>query len=104
MTWIKVGILYMKRKLFNAVNDDTMLNLGCDYAVCFLNKHEARIVKKHGRSKKLAPLKVWFAGRVYKMHRKINNCWVEYMNPIDLMDHPSNMEIGFMLVLKKNQK
>ena len=27
-------------------------------------------------------------------HRKFGNCWVGYMNLIDLMDHPSNMEIG----------
>ena len=28
------------------------------------------------------------------MHRKIGNCWVEYNDPIDLMDCASNMEIG----------
>ena len=28
------------------------------------------------------------------MHRKFGNCWVEYRDPIDLMDHPSNMRIG----------
>ena len=28
------------------------------------------------------------------MHRKIVNCWVEYNDPIDLMDCASNMEIG----------
>ena len=46
LTWIKVGILYMKPKLLTAANHDTMLNLGCDCGVCFLNTHEARIVKK----------------------------------------------------------
>jgi hypothetical protein len=28
------------------------------------------------------------------MRRKFNNHWVEYKGPIDLMYHPSNMEIG----------
>ena len=28
------------------------------------------------------------------MHRKFGNCWVEYKDPIDLMYHSSNMEIG----------
>ena len=28
------------------------------------------------------------------MHRKIGNHWVEYRDVIDLIDHPSNMEIG----------
>ena len=94
LTRIKASILYMKPKLLTAANHDTMLNLGCDCGVCFLNTLEARIVKKHGRPKKLAPIKVWFVGRVYRMRRKFGNRWVEYRDPIDLMDHPSNMEIG----------
>jgi hypothetical protein len=28
------------------------------------------------------------------MHRKFGNRWVEYRDPIDLMDRSSNMEIG----------
>ena len=28
------------------------------------------------------------------MCRKLGNHWVEYMDPIDFMDRPSNMEIG----------
>ena len=45
-TRIKAGILYMKPKLLTAANHDTMLNLGCDYEVCFLNTLKARIVHK----------------------------------------------------------
>ena len=43
----------------------------------------------------LAPIKVWFVARVYRMHRRFSNSWVEYKNPIDL-NHgcPSNMEIA----------
>ena len=35
----------MKPKLLTLANHDTLLNLGCDCGVCFLNKHESRIVK-----------------------------------------------------------
>ena len=28
------------------------------------------------------------------MHRKLCNHWMEYRDPIDLMDCPSNMKIG----------
>jgi hypothetical protein len=27
------------------------------------------------------------------MRRKIINCWVEYRDPIDLLDHPNNVEV-----------
>ena len=70
----------MRPKLLTTANHDTMLNLGCDYGVCFLNTLEARTVK--------------ICGRVNRMCRKFGNPWVEYRDPIDLMDHPSNMEIG----------
>ena len=81
----------MKPKLLTAVNHATMLNLGCDCGLCFSNTSEARIVKKRGRPKKPAPIKVWFVGRIYKIHRECGNGWVEYRGPIDLMDRPSNM-------------
>ena len=28
------------------------------------------------------------------MHRKFDDCWVEFRGPIDLMCHPSNMKIN----------
>ena len=28
------------------------------------------------------------------MRREFGNCWLKYRDPIDLMSHPSNMEIG----------
>ena len=28
------------------------------------------------------------------MHKKFGNHWMEYRDPIDLMDRPSNMDIG----------
>ena len=43
---------------------------------------------------KLAPINAWFVGRVYRICRKFVNYWVEYRDPIDLMDCSSNMEIG----------
>ena len=57
--------------------------------------------KKRGRPKKLAPIKVWVVGRVYKMHSKFANHWMEYRDPFDLMDRPSNMEIGLCWYKKK---
>ena len=50
--------------------------------------------KIHGRPKTLAPNKIWFLQRVYRMHKKFGNCWVEYRDLINLMDYQSNMEIG----------
>ena len=45
LTWMKVGILYKKPKLLTAANHNTILNYGFDCGGCFLNTHEARIVK-----------------------------------------------------------
>ena len=39
-------------------------------------------------------MKVWFVENVYSMHRQFGNCWVECRDPIDLLNCPSNMEIG----------
>jgi hypothetical protein len=36
------------------------------------------------------------------MHKKFGDCWVEYRDPIDSMDHPSNMEIGFRWITKES--
>jgi hypothetical protein len=53
-----------------------MLNLGGDCGVYFFNTLEARIGNKRGQAKKIASIRVWFIGRVYKMHRKFGNCWM----------------------------
>jgi hypothetical protein len=41
-----------------------------------------------------APIKGCFVGRNFIMCKEIGNRWVEYRDLIDLMDHPSNMEIS----------
>ena len=46
LTRIRAGILYMKPKLLSVGNHDTLLKLGCDCGVCFLNTPEAKTVKK----------------------------------------------------------
>ena len=46
LTHIMASILYMKHELLVAANHITMINLGCDCGVCFLNTCEARIVGK----------------------------------------------------------
>jgi hypothetical protein len=66
LTENKAGILYMKPTLHTVVNCFTMLNLGCDCGGYLLNKLKARISenkKKHGRLKRLAPIKVQFDER-----------------------------------------
>ena len=78
--------------------------LGRDCEVCSLNTHEARSMEKHGRVKTLAPIKLWFVGRVYVMHREFGDCWVEYRDPTDLMDHSSNMQIGLCWYQKETQQ
>jgi hypothetical protein len=35
------------------------------------------------------------------MRRKFGHHWVEYMDPIHLMDRPSNIEIGLYAGIKK---
>jgi hypothetical protein len=93
-TWIKVGILYRKPKLLTTANHDITLNLGCDCGVCFFNTPKARIVKKYGRPKTLALIKVWFVGRANRMRRKFGNGWAKYRDPNNFMAHSSNMGIG----------
>ena len=40
-------------------------------------------------------MKVWLVGtQFYRMHRKFGYCWAECRDPINLMDRPSNMQIG----------
>ena len=36
------------------------------------------------------------------MRHKIGNRWIEYRQPIDLLDQPSNMEIGLCWYQNKN--
>ena len=58
-----------------------------------LTHPKLELSKKKDRPKNLAPIKVWFVGRIYKMHRKFDDYCVELRDPTNLMDHPSNMEI-----------
>ena len=38
------------------------------------------------------------------MCKKLDNHWVEYKDPIDFMDHPSNMQIGLCWYQKGQQQ
>jgi hypothetical protein len=69
--------------------------------VCFLNTHEARIVKRTWQSNKISSN--WFVERVFRMHNFFGNRWVEYKDQIDLMDCLSNMKIGLCWYFFKNQ-
>ena len=46
LTRIKARMSYTNLNSLPPQNHDTMLNLGCDCRVCFLNTHEARFIKK----------------------------------------------------------
>ena len=56
------------------------------------------------RPKESTPINVWFVGWVYKMHRNFGNYWVEYRDPIDLMDCPSNKDIGLSWLQKTQEQ
>ena len=60
----------------------------------FFNVLEARAVKNHGRPKPISSNQVCFVWRIHKVRKKFGNHWVECRNPIDLMDCPSNVDIG----------
>ena len=94
LTRIKSGIIYTEEKVKTLANRDTLLKLGCACSVVFFNTPEVQTVKKRGRPRLSAPTKMWFLGRVYRMRRKIINRWVEYRNPVDLLDRPNNVEVG----------
>ena len=61
----------MKLKLLTAADCDILSNLGCECEVCFFNISKNRNYEKNGRQKKLAPIKVWFVGRGFKMCKEI---------------------------------
>ena len=42
-----------------------------------------------------------YLGRDYGMRKKIANKWVEYRELVDLLDRPSQMEIGLCWYQKK---
>ena len=44
--------------------------------------------------------KTWYLGRVYKMRRKIANRWVEYREPVDLLDQTISYGDWIVLVPK----
>ena len=81
LTQIKASILYMKPKFPTTANHDTMLNLGCDCCVCFLNTHEAQIVKNMV-DQKLNLNQGLVCWEDYRMRRKFGNCWVEYRDQL----------------------
>ena len=91
----------MKHKLHTATNHDIVSILGYDCGVCFFNTLKAIIVIKRHRPKQLAPIKVWFVWRMYRLQRKFGNLGVEYKDLIDLMDRPINMENGLCWYLKE---
>ena len=83
----------MKLKFLTATKHDTMFWLWL-WSVFIEHTWSCNQQKQLGRPKKWAPSKVCFVGRDYRMHRKIGSYWVDCRDPIDLIDHSSDMEIG----------
>ena len=99
VTRIKFVMLCVKPKVWppRTGDSDYLLKLGCDCAVSFIFQGVVEGVKKRGGKKKLVKTlttKSWYLGRVYRMHCKVGNTWIDYQQPIDLLDWLSNMEQG----------
>ena len=85
-TRIKYGMLHVKSKVWlsRARDNDYSLKSNCDYAVSFVSEALVEEVKKmdyKSKSAKRLTTKTWYLGRVYKMHCKIGNVWIEYQQP-----------------------
>jgi hypothetical protein len=80
----------MKPKLLTIANHDIISNISCDCGVCLLSTHEAQMIKNTIDQK----IRFGFLGGFVSCVEFFINRWVEYRDPVDLMDHPSNMEIG----------
>ena len=61
---MKADNFYMNSsKLLNAINHDTMLNLGCDYnGMCDFSTPKAKSIKARGRARNLVLLRFGFLG------------------------------------------
>ena len=98
LTRIKFGKLYVKLKvrLFRAGDKDYLSKVGCDYVILFISQAVVEGVKKRGKRKlaKIIITETLYSRRVYRMCHKFGNRWIEYWQPIDMLDQPSNMEIG----------
>ena len=62
-------------------------------------------VRKKERSKlaKILTTKIWYLGTLFGVRRKIDNRWIEYRQPIDLLDQPPNLKIGLYHYQIKNE-
>jgi hypothetical protein len=71
--------MYVKPKvrLSRAGDSDYSLKLRCDFVVLFVSQAIVEGVNKIKLAKTLT-IKTWYLGRVYKMHCKIGNMWIDY--------------------------
>ena len=63
--------------------------------ICFPNNVWRCEEKKDRKGKyaKTLTTQTWYLGRVYKIHYKSGNKWIEYWQLIDLHNQPFNMDI-----------
>ena len=80
------------------------MKLECDYAISFISQGVVQGVKIRGEKKQVGQnIKTWYLGRAYGVCRKIGNRWIENQQPIDLLDQPSNLDIGFCWYQNRNE-
>ena len=89
-TRIKYAMLHVKSKvrLSRIGDNENLLKLRYDCAISIVSQ-----VVVEGMKKKRDTTKTWYLGRVYRVCHKIGNRWIEYGQPINLWDWPSNMEM-----------
>jgi hypothetical protein len=68
--------------------------------VSFVSQAIVEGVEKNKKKSKLAKTSTTTTW----MHRKIVNRWIEYQQPINLLDLPSNMEIGYVGIKTKTSQ
>lgn len=50
--------------------------------------------KKRSMAHKSTSKKSWFVSKIFRMHTRYGNRWIEYRDPIDLIVHLSNMKVS----------
>ena len=96
LTRIKHGMLYVKPKVQLSIAMIMIIHWNWDVIVWY-----RYLSRSHRRSQDLST-KTWYLRRFNWMPCKFSNRWIMYWQPIDLLDWPSNMEIGLCWYQNKN--
>lgn len=102
LTWIKYGILYVKPKVrlsFARYNDwdcNWYWDVIVHYFLSVKQWKKKKLKLKKNKSTKILTTTAWYLGRICGMRFKFGNRYTEYQQPIDLLDRPFNMGIGYV--------